>query len=241
MPKPERTTYYPVMLDLKGKPCIVIGGGAVAERKTASLLEAEAEVTVVSPECTEQLNAWADAGVIRCHKAEYSEGLPELADAVLIFAATDRSDVNERVRREAAALGKLVNAADDGGEGGFILPAVVRRGRLTLAVSTGGASPGLASRLRSQLEETFDDAYEPYLDLLYRLRTMLQSQVALPRERQQMMRAALAWDLLGPMRDGRWPAERSEELLAHIRRQPTMQGMMEAEDWIRQVLRQNGQ
>ncbi|CAG7630931.1 Siroheme synthase [Paenibacillus solanacearum] len=232
-------TYYPIMLALQEKPCLVVGGGQVAERKVGALLEAGAHVTVVSPQFTPQLEAWAAQGVIAALPSRYAPGLPALSEARLVFAATDDASVNAAVRAEAEALGKLVNAADDAAASGFIVPAAVRRGRLTLAVSTAGASPAVAAMVRRQLEETFGPEYGPYLELLHELRLAVQGAVPDSGVRQELFRAMLGWDLLPLLRVAEQTArdelqnELQNELLRRVKADPTAEGIRAAGEWLR--------
>ena len=154
--------YYPVFLDLHGKRCVVVGGGQVAVRKVEGLLAVGAEVTVIAPE-----HGALPAGVGVLRRA-YQPG--DLAGARLVIAATNDAAVNAAVASEAEARGILVNVVDDPAQCSFILPAVVRRGALCLAISTGGASPAFARRLRAALEEQFGPEYAALLDILQSLR-----------------------------------------------------------------------
>lgn len=142
--------YFPVFLDLAGRSCLVVGGGAVAERKVGALLRAEARVTVVSPGLTRRLAGWRSAGRIRHLARPYRRG--DLAGHALAFVTTGRAGVGARVAGEGRRLGVLVNAADDPARCDFILPSVLRRGALAVAVGTGGASPALARVVREELE-----------------------------------------------------------------------------------------
>ena len=128
----------------------MVGGGGVAVRKVLRLLESAAEVVVISPEVRPELE---DAGV-SLRRRDYERG--DLEGAFLAFAATDSREVNAAVVREAADLGVPVNVADRPAEGDFALPSTLRRGGLQVAVSTGGASPTLARRIRDELEPAFD-------------------------------------------------------------------------------------
>jgi len=154
--------YYPICVDMAGRACLVVGGGVVAERKASGLLESGARVTVVSPAITARLEAWAHEGQIRVIRRGYEPG--DLADQPLVFVATDDGVVNAAVAADARAAGVLINAADDPAHCDFILPAVLRRGALTVAVSTGGASPALSRAVRDELETHFDR--EDYASLL---------------------------------------------------------------------------
>jgi precorrin-2 dehydrogenase/sirohydrochlorin ferrochelatase len=146
--------YFPVCVDMAGRPCLVVGGGAVAERKAEGLLAAGARVTVVSPALTRRLDAWAREDRLRVIRREYHA--EDLAGQSLVFVATDDGAVNARVAGDARRAGLLVNAADDPAHCDFILPAVLRRGELIVAVSTGGASPALSRAVRDELDAYLD-------------------------------------------------------------------------------------
>ena len=140
---------YPIFLDLSGRRCVVVGGGEVASRKARKLLQARARVVVISPEIRAELERTA----AEIKRRPYREG--DLAGAQLAFAATNSREVNAAVAREAKGRGVPVNVADEPSEGDFAVPSTLRRGRLQVAVSTGGASPTLARRIREELEEAF--------------------------------------------------------------------------------------
>jgi len=144
------SAYYPAFLDLTERPVLVVGGGEVAEGKVAGLLAADARVTVVSPTVTPRLAEWAGAGRIRHTPRAYRSG--DLAGYHLTLVATEQRDVSGAVAAEGRARGVWVNAADEPARCDFILPAVIRRGRLVVAVSTGGASPAAARAIREELE-----------------------------------------------------------------------------------------
>jgi len=149
--------FYPIALELEGRPCLVVGGGAVAERKVEALLEAGARVTVVSPTVTPHLASWAHEGKIHRVARAWERG--DLAGHALVFVATDDGAVNAEVASEGRRGGVWVNAADDPDHCDFILPSVLRRGALTVTVSTGGTSPALARAIREELETYFTDDY----------------------------------------------------------------------------------
>jgi precorrin-2 dehydrogenase len=140
---------YPIFLDLSGRRCVVVGGGEVANRKARKLLQARARVVVISPEVGAELESLA----VEIHRRPYREG--DLVGAFLAFAATNSREVNAAVVREAKGRGVPVNVADKPSEGDFALPSTLRRGGLQVAVSTGGASPTLARRIREELEAAF--------------------------------------------------------------------------------------
>jgi precorrin-2 dehydrogenase / sirohydrochlorin ferrochelatase len=149
--------YYPVLLDLAGRRCVMVGGGGVAERRIDGLLTAGAEVIVISPRLTPTLTALVAEGRIYHEPRGYRDG--DLAGADLAFVATDAGEVNAAVAREARERGLWINAADDPARCTFILPALVRRGDLTVAVATGGSSPALARAIREELETYLTDDY----------------------------------------------------------------------------------
>jgi precorrin-2 dehydrogenase/sirohydrochlorin ferrochelatase len=145
----ENAVLYPIFLDLSGRRCVVVGGGGVAKRKARKLLQAHARVVVISPDIAPELKSVA----VEVHRRPYREG--DLEGAYLAFAATNVREVNAAVAREAKERGIPINVADKPSEGDFALPSTLRRGRLQVAVSTGGASPTLARRIRGELEEAF--------------------------------------------------------------------------------------
>jgi uroporphyrin-III C-methyltransferase/precorrin-2 dehydrogenase/sirohydrochlorin ferrochelatase len=142
--------HLPVFLHLKHRACLVVGGGVVAERKVRLLLRAGAAVTVVARQLTRELDGLQEAGRIVHHAAAFTEHL--LAGMRIVIAATDDDDVNKRVSRAAEDAGVLCNVVDDGAASGFIVPAIVDRSPVIVAVSTGGSAPVLAQRLKSQIE-----------------------------------------------------------------------------------------
>jgi len=147
----DMSAYYPAFLDLTDRPALVVGGGPVAEGKVEGLLASAARVTVVSPTVTRRLAAWAAAGRVQHRQREYRRG--DLAGHRLAIVATDDRGVSDGVAAEGRARGVWVNVADEPRRCDFILPAVIRRGRLVVAVSTGGASPAAARAIRLELED----------------------------------------------------------------------------------------
>lgn len=141
---------YPVLLDLRRVRVLVVGGGAVASRKAEGIVEAGGRPTVVAPELAPALRELADREGLPVLLRPYREG--DAAGFALVFAATDRAEVNARVAREAREAGALASVADAGADSDFHVPATVRRGEVVVALSTGGASPLLSRRLRERLE-----------------------------------------------------------------------------------------
>lgn len=155
---------YPAFLKLEGRPCLVVGGGAVGERKVLDLLAAGARVTVVSLRLTPRLQAMAAAGQIQ-HRAEtFQPG--HLEGMFLVVGATDDPETNRQISTAAQERRLLVNIVDAPDLCTFVVPATIRRGDLVVAIGTGGRSPALAKRLRQELETRFGPEYEAYLELL---------------------------------------------------------------------------
>ncbi|MFH0809301.1 MAG: bifunctional precorrin-2 dehydrogenase/sirohydrochlorin ferrochelatase [Pseudomonadota bacterium] len=160
--------YYPVNLDLNGRKCIVFGGGRVAERKVARLLECGARVVVVAPELTPRLAGLTSSGRLEHLASTYQEDY--LAGAFLTIGATNSEAINAAVSQACGKAGILCNIADDPEKCSFTLPALVQRGDFCLAISTGGKSPALAKRTRLEMERLYGDEYAEFVDLMGRVR-----------------------------------------------------------------------
>jgi precorrin-2 dehydrogenase/sirohydrochlorin ferrochelatase len=179
--------YLPIFLDVSGKRCMVIGGGAIAERKVASLLEAGAVVTVTSPTLTPELKSSAARGAISHEARAYRRG--DMKGFMVVFATTDDRDLQRELAAEARELGVLINVADASELCSFIAPAVVSRGALRIAISTSGASPALASRIRRELEHQFGPEYARALDILRAARHHLRGSEPRSEARAHKLRA----------------------------------------------------
>lgn len=191
--------YYPIFLDMSDRPCLVIGGGPVAERKVEALLAVGARVTVVSPVATVRLESWAREGRIRLVARMYRLG--DLDGYALAFAATDEGAVNGAVAGEGRAAGVWVNAADDPAHCDFILPSVLRRGDLVVAVATGGASPALSRAVREELEAYFTEDYAVLVEVVAEVRRELRERARVPHA--EAWRRALDGDLRRLIAEGR--------------------------------------
>jgi siroheme synthase-like protein len=163
-----------MFLEVAGRPCVVIGGGPIAEGKVNGLLAAGADVTVVSPALTDALAEAARAARIAHRPRAYRDG--DLVGFTLGFVATGDRTVNAAVAAEGRRRGVWVNAADDPAHCDFILPAVMRRGALAVAVSTGGASPALARVVRDELEHHLGDDYAALVDVAGEVRRALRAE-----------------------------------------------------------------
>jgi precorrin-2 dehydrogenase/sirohydrochlorin ferrochelatase len=202
---------YPIdLVGLEHARCIVVGGGRVAARKVSALRQAGARPVVVSPVLCESLQRQAACGEIEVIERVYCPG--DLEGAWLVIAATDEPAINEAVWREGKARGCLVNVVDDPARCNFYVPATVRRGALTISISTGGNSPALARRLRQGMEAQFDAAYGPYLALLGELRPLVRERIAAPERRKALWVALLDSDVLELLRDERQRAARQRAL-----------------------------
>ncbi len=183
--------YYPLFVQMNARPCVVIGGGAVAERKVAGLLAAGAAVTVVSPNLTEGLRELVKKGTIRHVARKYEAG--DLKGYEIGFVATDDGEANRAVSEEARSVQAWINCADDPAHCDFILPAVIRRGDLAVAVSTGGGSPALSRVIREELEMYFANEYEALAALAAEVRKELRERFITPD--YETWRKALSGDL----------------------------------------------
>jgi len=173
---------YPVMLDLVGRPCLVVGGGAVAERKVERLVEAGARVTVVSPSLTQRLLRLATDAQLRWRPREYLPG--DVDGFALAMVATDDAAVNAAVAVECRERGVLINCADDPAHCSFILPSVLKRGALTVTVSTGGVSPTMARLVREELETLLPSDVAALTDVIAEVRRTLRDEgISLVAER----------------------------------------------------------
>lgn len=178
--------YYPVFLDLAGKNCVIVGGGRVAERKCSTLIKTGARVTVISPELTGRLKGYKGKGLIKHINRGYRSG--DIISAFVVIVATDSAEVNRRVSADAKRLKKLLNVADNPSLCNFIAPAVVRRGLLTIAVSTGGASPAIAKAIRKQLQRHYVPEFSRYLTQVRNLRSKAMTKIPNKREREKFLK-----------------------------------------------------
>ena len=194
---------YPVNLNLAGRRCLVIGGGKVAERKVATLLQAGAEVTVVSPNLTEGMADCFAAGQF-CYRAESFSNL-DMQGYLLVLCATDSPVVNEQAAALAKAAGALVNVADRPDLCDFTIPARLLQGSLSITVSTGGQSPALARLLRDELAERYGREYADYLEIVARLRREWQVTCGSSEERCRRWSEVKVFDpeVLEMLRQGR--------------------------------------
>jgi len=183
--------FFPAFLNLKDKLCIVIGGGKVAERKVNNLLKVGAKVKVISPEVTTTIKKLAEEGKIEWEKKLYEKG--DLNSAWLVIAATNDPEVQKEVYMEAEERGIFCNVVDVPSLCSFIVPSVIRRGFLNIAISTSGKVPAVTRRLRETLEEIIGKEYEVYIELMENLRKqILALNLSIEEKEQKLQKLALA-------------------------------------------------
>jgi precorrin-2 dehydrogenase/sirohydrochlorin ferrochelatase len=206
--------YYQAGLDLHGRTCLVVGGGGVALRKVGGLIEAGAAVTVVAPDSLPM-----PEGVTAITRPFVDS---DLTGVTLAVAASDDAELNARIARLARERGIWVNVVDDPNEGTVILPAVVRRGDLRIAVSTGGASPALARRLRERLDAEFGPEYADLTSLLGELRAEWEPRAIAagvpPAARRAAWHGVLDLPLAELLREGERPEAEAQAraILEHV-------------------------
>lgn len=159
---------FPIFLKLAGRRCLMVGGGRIAAQKLPSLVEAGALVTVVSPELNEEMAAHQAADAFAWRQKRYEA--VDLEGVFLVIAATANAALNQQVYEDAAALGILCNCVDQPEQCDFYYGSIVRRGDLQIAISTNGASPALAQRIRKDLEQLYDESYAEWLTWLGKVR-----------------------------------------------------------------------
>jgi precorrin-2 dehydrogenase/sirohydrochlorin ferrochelatase len=193
--------YFPIQLDIRGRRCLVVGGGGVGTRKAASLIACGGRVTVVSLTATGELQDLAAAGALTLLLREYAGDNPQ--GMFLVMGATDDEMLNRRIRADAERLKILCNIADRPEQCDFILPAVVQRGDLVITVSTSGRSPALAKKLRRDLQDQFGDEYTVFLDLMGAIRQRLLAEAHAPEEHKPIFERLVHSDILSWIRQGR--------------------------------------
>ncbi|MDD5712485.1 MAG: bifunctional precorrin-2 dehydrogenase/sirohydrochlorin ferrochelatase [Smithellaceae bacterium] len=192
--------YYPLELTVADRKCIVVGGGEVAERKVRRLLDCGAKICVIDRKLTPFLAKAATDGRIVHVAGDYT---PEfLSDALLVIGATDNQDVNEQISRDARQRGILVNIVDQPLLCDFILPALLERGDLSIAVSTGGKSPALARRLREDLAENVGPEYGLFVKIMGELREKVLSRGGTPEDHKKIFAALVDSEILSHIKKG---------------------------------------
>ncbi|WP_203362743.1 NAD(P)-dependent oxidoreductase [Bacillus sp. REN10] len=189
---------YPAMLKLEGKRVVVIGGGKVAARKVISLVEAKATVQVVSPEISSEMAEFIDH-----HPIDWKQKIFEPEDlqgAVLVFAATNDRKVNAYIQQCASGQ-QLVNIVDDPAGSSFFVPATLKKGKLAIAVSTSGGSPGLSKKIIQELSTQYDEQFISFIDFLAECREQIKHQVSDPVHRKQLLTELIQSDLYEQLKE----------------------------------------
>ena len=194
--------YYPILIELEGKNVVVVGGGVVAQRKIDTLLECGAVVHVISKKLTPALQKYIKSGKIRSLGHEFEEIF--LQDAFLVIAATSDSALNHRISKIAQERKMLVNVVDQPYECNFIIPSIIKRGDLLIAVSTSGKSPALAKKLREKLTGQFGGEYEDFLILMGKLRKEILSMGLAQKENSKIFHELVDSPILEALRRKDW-------------------------------------
>lgn len=204
--------YYPIYLDIKDRNCLVVGGGSVGTRKVETLLECGAKVTVVSIDAAETLKRLSDRGVIQLNERAFQ--FDDLDNMFLVIGATDNEALNFKIHAAAGRRGVLCNIADRPEACNFILPSIVNRGDLIIAISTSGKSPAFAKKLRKQLEAQFGNEYAEFLDLMGAIRKKLLSKDHEPEAHKHLFEQLIERDLVQMLKNA--DAENINALLLDV-------------------------
>lgn len=193
MKSSTETTYFPLFLDISKKRVLVVGGGRVAERKVRTLLKFKAKIKVISPEVTKGLERIKDKDLIELERKNYEEN--DLLGVDLVISATNNRMLNKKVSSDAKKMGIYANIVDDPELCDFIMPSIVKRGPLILAISTSGKAPLFSKKLRKDLEKMISKEYIKYLSKILRLRREIQKKVKEKKLRERMLKAILNFDI----------------------------------------------
>lgn len=205
----KRETFFPLLMKLEGRPVVVVGGGTIAERKIHSLLECGAVVTVISPRLKGSLAGLVDEKRITHIARIYRRG--DLEGAAIAIVAVDDREAGKQIAEDAGRLNIPVNVVDRPELCTFIVPAVVRRGHLTLAVSTGGASPAWSRNIKQRLAAEFGDEYTSLFDALVNIRRTVLCDIDDPALRRKILMKLADESILDLARSQ--PAEQFEPAL----------------------------
>ena len=208
---------YPIFLNLFNKKCIVVGGGRVAQRKVEGLLDTGAQIVVISPDLRNELQELASKKKLRWEERNFK--VNDLEGAHLVFAATNDPKKNKGIAKKAAGKNYWVNVANGARDGDFWVPSIVRRGQLSLAVSTDGASPALSKRLRLELEHVYGPEYEEFIEFLTGWRKKIKKEIKAQEKREKIFKSIIASDCLNFIRESR---------------------LDEAEDRVKQIIQEYG-
>ena len=189
-------SYYPAFLNLQGKRVVVVGGGKVAERKILALLKAGADVTVISPEITKRIAGEKLKGRVKHISRQYRRG--DSRKAFLVIAATSSQEINRRVSEEAPCL---VNVVDTPSLCNFIVPSVIQRGMLTIAISTGGVSPALSKSIRKELQKLYGHEFAEYLRILKKIRQKAIKEIKNKKSRADFLKSLASGEMIKMLKE----------------------------------------
>jgi precorrin-2 dehydrogenase/sirohydrochlorin ferrochelatase len=187
--------YYPAFINVTNRKAVVIGGGNVAERKVRSLVRAGAEVKVISPGITGYLAGLKDQGLIRHVKRNYRVG--DVQGAFIVIAATSSAEVNAKVAQDAD---NLVNVVDPPSEGNLIVPSTVKRGPLTLAISTEGSSPAVSKAIRKEFEKNYNRDFGLYLRFVEKVRKQAVEKISDRKKREKFLKSLASRESFSTLR-----------------------------------------
>jgi precorrin-2 dehydrogenase/sirohydrochlorin ferrochelatase len=204
--------YYPVNLDILNRKCLVVGGGSVSTRKVMTLLECGAVVTVVSPDVAEELLELAGKKMIELKRRPYESS--DIDGMFLVIGATDNEELNRQINKDAEHQNKLCNIADRPEVCNFILPSIVNRGNLVIAISTSGKSPAFAKKMRQDLEKEFGEEYDEFLQLMGAIRKKALSEKHEPEAHKHLFEQLINRGLIDMIRNH--DEERINSLLLEI-------------------------
>ncbi len=190
-----RLEKYPAFLNLQDKHVLIVGGGRVAERKSLSLLKSGANITVISPQITKRLEREVKKGKIRHIPRVYKNG--DIKNAFLTIAATDSMEINKKVSQDASFL---INVVDSPSLCNFIVPSIVRRGHLTIAISTNGISPALSKTIRKEIQKLYPAEFSKYLTLLDKIRKKAMEKIKDRRKRTRLLKSVAEEDIVKALR-----------------------------------------
>jgi len=197
----KRFPYYPIYLDIEERNVVIIGGGNVCARKAETMMKYGARVTVVSPELTDEIEQWATDGCLAIRRKPYEEA--DLDGAHIVIASTDDQSVNEQIAADCRARRIPVNVVDVTPLCEFIVPAIIEKGSIQIAVSTGGKSPALARTLKEDLNRAIGPEYAEVNDALGSLRDGAKKVLPTDIDRKRFFDAIIASGVLEMLRDGR--------------------------------------
>jgi len=197
----KKYPYYPIYLDIEGRNVVIIGGGNVCARKAETMMNYGARVTVVSPEFTDEIEQWAKEGCLQLKRKKYDE--TDLDDANIVIASTDDETVNTQIATDCRKRRIPVNVVDVTPLCEFIVPAIIEKGSIQIAVSTGGKSPALARTLKEDLQRTIGPEYDEVNRLLGSLRDAAKKKLPTDVDRKRFFDGIIAQGILDMLRKGR--------------------------------------